>query len=177
MAGYSEDHIARARAFANIDELTNAAALVLQLLVTGRVMRRCGLGVALAALPIATVAGFAALLASPTLGMITAVQVGRRSANYGLSKPARDALYTVLPREEKYKAKAFIDTFVYRAGDAAGTGVDALIAGLGAGVGVVAPAAMAIGVGWMLLGAGLGRAHRREAARGADDATGRYSAP
>jgi AAA family ATP:ADP antiporter len=164
VAGYSEDHIARARAFANIDELTNAAALVLQLLVTGRVMRRCGLGVALAALPIATVAGFAALLAAPTLGMITAVQVVRRSANYGLAKPARDALYTVLSREEKYKAKAFIDTFVYRAGDAAGTGTDALIAIMGAGVGAVAATAMVIGGGWALLAAGLGRAHRARVA-------------
>lgn len=181
VAGYSEDHVKRAEAFADIDLLTNIVALVLQLVITGRVMQGRwmsvgGVGLALAALPVAMAGGFAALAASPTLGVVMVVQALRRAVNYGLAKPARDALYTVLPAEEKYKAKAFIDTFVYRAGDAAGTGIDALLAraaGAAAALAAVAPIAIGIGGAWAVLAVLLGRAH---AARAVETQEGSHEA-
>ena len=36
----------------------------------------------------------------------------RRAGNYAVARPARETLYTVVSREDKFKAKSFIDTFV-----------------------------------------------------------------
>lgn len=104
--------------FADIDFYTNLVALVLEGLLTARILRWIGVGATLTVLPVWTAAGFAALLRWPTLPVLVVVQVLRRGLDYGLTKPAREVLYTVVGRETKYKAKSFIDTFVYRGGDA-----------------------------------------------------------
>ena len=77
-------------------------------------------GLTLAMVPIAMTAGFVALGLYPTLAVLVVVQVAYRAGRYGLTKPAREMLWTVLGREEKYKAKNFIDTTVYRTGDQLG---------------------------------------------------------
>ena len=80
-------------------------------------MRWLGVGVTLAAIPLLMAAGFLALGLWPTLAMLVVVQVIYRAGRYGLTKPAREMLWTVLGREEKYKAKPFLDAAVYRGGD------------------------------------------------------------
>ena len=62
--------------------------------------------------------GFLAIGIAPLLAVLVVVQVIRRAGNYAIMRPAREMLYVVLGREEKYKAKNFIDTVVYRGGDA-----------------------------------------------------------
>jgi AAA family ATP:ADP antiporter len=114
----SEDPAVRTALFANIDLYVNMLALGVQIFLTGRIVRWLGLFGALCILPFLSLGGFWALLAWPTLGTLMAFQVLRRGSDYALSKPTREVLFTVLPREEKYKAKSFIDTFVYRGGDA-----------------------------------------------------------
>jgi len=81
----------------------------------------------------------------------------RRGTNFGLTNPAVEVLFTVVPREDKYKAKSFIETFVYRAGDQIGAWTYKLFVALGLGVSGAAFAAVPFGVIWLGLGLWLGR--------------------
>ena len=119
--------------FAKADLAVNVLTAVTQLFLTGRLLPALGLGPALAFLPVVSAAGFFALGASPTAGTLFVVQVLRRAAEFALVKPAREVLFTVVSREEKYSAKSFIDTFVYRTGDAIGALADRLVAFVGLG--------------------------------------------
>lgn len=140
------DRSLRAAFFGRVDLGVNLGTLLLQLFLTGRVIQRIGLGWTLALVPLLTVAGFSALVFLPALGLIVAFQIARRTANFALSRPGREVLFTVLPRDQKYKAKAFVDTFVYRFGDVAtGWLHTAMVA---AGLGLAGMAFVAQGVAW-----------------------------
>jgi AAA family ATP:ADP antiporter len=115
-------------------------------------------------LPMLTVAGFAGLGVMPTVAVIVVFQVLRRAGNFAVARPTREVLFTLVPREDKYKAKSFIDTFVYRAGDQVGAWAYALMAALGLGVAGVAWAAVPISVVWVAVGWWIGRRHQRAAA-------------
>jgi AAA family ATP:ADP antiporter len=156
---------ARAAMFGTIDLWANVLTLAGQLLLTGRLLRRLGSGPVLALLPVAVAAGFAALGAWPTLTVLVVFQVVRRAGNYALAKPARETLFTVVDREERYKAKNFIDTFVYRGGDALGAGIFARI--LATGVASVAWIAVPVAAAWAVVAVLLGRRQRSLAARAA----------
>jgi AAA family ATP:ADP antiporter len=126
------DPAERTRLFASVDLTVNSLTLVLQLFAFSRLAPRLGPAGMLAVVPLLSVAGFLWLGATPTLAALIAFGVTRRIGEFAISKPAREALFTVVPREERYKAKNFIDTVVYRGGDAlAGwlfAGVSAFIA-------------------------------------------------
>jgi len=154
---------ARTAFFARIDLLVNLLTLFTQAFLTGRLIKWFGLGVTLAILPLVTALGFGALGAMPTLGVLMVVQTLRRGWNYGLMKPALEALYTVIPREDKYKAKNFIDTFVYRAGDQTGAWSYSGLMALGLGGASIALVVVPVAGLWMVLGLWLGKAQRRKA--------------
>lgn len=126
----------RVGAFASIDFWTQLATLLVQLFVTARLMRWIGVGWTLALLPLVVLGGYgllafgqtAAWSAAAMLGTITVVQAIFRAGKYAIARPARETLFTVVSRDEKYKAKSLIDTFVYRAGDTAGAGVSFALA-------------------------------------------------
>jgi len=118
VAAHSTIPEARTAIFARIDLLVNIVTLAVQAFFTGRLIRRIGVGPTQSILPLVSLVGFAAMAFQPVLGVLMAFQVARRSADYAAAKPAREVLFTVVDREEKYKAKSFIDTFVYRGGDA-----------------------------------------------------------
>jgi AAA family ATP:ADP antiporter len=147
--------------FARIDLLVNLLTLFTQAFLTGRIIKWFGLGVALAILPLVTAVGFGVLSAVPTLGALMVVQTLRRGWNYGLMKPSLEALFTVIPREDKYKAKNFIDTFVYRAGDQTGAWSYSGLSALGLGVSGMAFVAVPVAGLWMVMGLLLGRSQRR----------------
>jgi AAA family ATP:ADP antiporter len=92
-----------------------------------------GVGVGLAFLPVVSVLGFAVLAVAPILGVVVVLQVLRRAGNFAIQRPAREVLYTILPRADKYKSKNFNDTFVYRVGDQLGAWSYTLIGWLGQG--------------------------------------------
>jgi ATP:ADP antiporter, AAA family len=143
--------------FATIDLLVNCLTLAVELFLTGRILRYFGVGLALAFLPALTLLGFATLAFVPALSALVAFQVLRRSSDYAIARPAREVLYTVVPREDRYKAKNFIDTVVYRGGDQIGAWSYALLAALGFGTAEVAAAAIVLSVLWLLNGLWLGR--------------------
>ena len=107
----------RTKYFANINFWVSIVTLVFQFVLVGIVMKYSGLGWALAALPIAYVIGITSLAFAPTIGVLAIVSVLGRSAEYGICNPAREVLFTSVNREERYKAKSFIDTVVRRGGD------------------------------------------------------------
>ncbi len=112
-----ENREARVDYYATVNTIFNGATLVIQLFLTGRLLPLFGLSVGLSLVPVVTVAGFLALAYEPSLAVLAGVDILRRTANYGITRPAREVLFTVVSREEKYLSKSFIDTFVYRGGD------------------------------------------------------------
>ncbi|RYZ77872.1 MAG: MFS transporter [Proteobacteria bacterium] len=111
------DRATRTAFFANIDLWVNILTLGFQLLLTARLIGLVGLTAVLCALPFISTLGFLALAVYPTVAVLVAVQVTRRVSNFAFAKPAREVLFTSIPREDRYKAKNFIDTVIYRGGD------------------------------------------------------------
>ncbi len=154
------DRASRTTFFAGVDLAVNALTLLVQLFLTGRFLRAFGVGVTAAVLPLCTLIGFGALAALPTLAVFVVVQVTRRVGNFGLARPTRELLFTVVPREDKYKAKSVIDTAVYRAGDQIGSWSYALLGMAGLGSAGVALVALPIAAGWIANALWLGRRQR-----------------
>jgi AAA family ATP:ADP antiporter len=150
------DPATRTAVFAGMDFATNALALGTQLFLTGRIARRLGLAWTLALVPLISVAGLVALAIAPLLPLLVVVVVLRRAGNFAITRPAREMLFTVLDAESKYKAKNFIDTAVYRGGDAATGWLVAAIIAAGAGTGGIALLALPFAAAWVWLGYRLG---------------------
>lgn len=156
---------AQTRIFAGIDLAVNLLTLATQVFLTGQVLKRLGSGIAAAALPAVYVAGFAALFVSPTLSVVLVVQVVQRWMNFAIANPARQVFFTVLGREEKYKAKNLIDVVIYRGSDAMYGWVFDSLQALGLKLGAIALCALPLVAGWLVLSLGLGRAQERRAAK------------
>jgi ATP:ADP antiporter, AAA family len=109
---------ARTRLFAVVDLAVNVMTFMTQFFITGQMIGRFGLASALILLPAASIVGFGMLGLMPLLVVFVLFTIVRRVGEYAIAKPAREVLFTVLSREEKYKAKNFIDTAVSRGGDA-----------------------------------------------------------
>jgi AAA family ATP:ADP antiporter len=158
-----EDRAARTVFFARVDLAVNTLTILTQIFLTGRIVRRLGVALSLAALPLVCILGFIALGAAPTLMAIAVFQVLRRTSNYAIARPCREMLYTVVPREAKYKAKNFIDTFVYRAGDQVGAWSYALMGALGLGAAATGVVSVPLSVIWLAVGLWLG--HQQKSLR------------
>lgn len=161
VAAASDDPAVRTRIFASVDLAVGLLTLLVQFFATGRFIARFGIGAALALLPAVFAAGFAALAAAPGLIVVVAFQALQRTANFAVSNPAREALFTVVGREEKYKAKNVVDIVAVRGADAVGGWLFAALRGLGLELKAISLAAIPIAAACLLLAAALGRAHRR----------------
>mgnify|MGYP006270168299 CR=1 FL=1 len=161
-AGETTDE--RTALFANINLWTQVATLAVQVLVTGRLLRAAGVGRTLALLPVLTAGGFVALALRPSYGLVVLVEAGYKACLRGFTRPGRETLFTVVPREDRYKSKAFLDTFVYRAGDAASAGVEGWLRTFGMGLAAVAAVATPLALVWAVLGFALGVMQTRRAA-------------
>jgi AAA family ATP:ADP antiporter len=151
------DRAAQTTFFASVDFAVNVLTLFVQLFLTGSIMRTFGVGPALAFLPALTLVGFGALALVPTLASLVAFQVLRRSGDYAVARPTREVLYTVVAREDRYKAKSFIDTVVYRAGDQVGAWSFTLLSWLGLGPAGLAVTAGLLSSAWLANALWLGR--------------------
>ncbi|MEM1024716.1 MAG: Npt1/Npt2 family nucleotide transporter [Myxococcota bacterium] len=115
------------KAFATTYSVTNWTALFIQFFLTSLVMQRFGVGIALLFLPVAALSGSVGFLVAPIVLMGGALSASDNAFNYSINQSAREALYTVTSREEKYKAKAFIDMFIQRSAKAVAVGINLLI--------------------------------------------------
>lgn len=146
----------RTAVFAAMDLAVNVLTLVAQIFITGRLVGRFGLALTLALVPAALTAGFASLAVAPSLAVVVVVQVLRRAGNYAVMRPAREMLYTVLDRESKYKAKSFIDTAIYRGGDAVSAWFYSALSTMGLGIAGIAWVAVPLGAAWTAVAFRLG---------------------
>jgi ATP:ADP antiporter, AAA family len=151
------DRGARTAFFARVDLWVNIFTLGAQLLLTARMLRWLGVALTLAALPLISLIGFGTLALMPTIAVLVAYQVTRRTGNFAFARPAREVLFTVVPREDKYKAKSFIDTVIYRFGDQAGAWSYAGLSMLGLNMTGIAVIAVPISLAWLLNALWLGR--------------------
>ncbi|MFF7709123.1 MFS transporter [Pseudomonas sp. NPDC007930] len=132
------DRQAQIRIFGMIDFVVQSGALLSQLLVTGRLAQRLGVRVVLAIVPVLMFIGFVGLALVPSFALLVVLMVVRRIGEYAFIRPAREMLFVPFDAESKYKAKNFIDTVVYRAGDAASGWVKNTLDLIGQGAGLVA---------------------------------------
>jgi len=158
------DRDTQTRIFAAIDLAVNLLSLATQVFATGQVLKRLGTGIAAGALPAVYVVGFAALALAPTLAVVLTLQVAQRWMNFAIANPARQVFFTVIAREEKYKAKNLIDVVIYRGSDALYGWVFDSLQALGLKLGAIALAALPVAAGWLAVSALLGRAQERRAA-------------
>ena len=170
---------ARTEVLARVEFLVQLLTALTQAFLTGRIIRWLGLAVTLAIMPAVSIVGFMAIGATawglvPALGTVLAFSVLRRAANFALTNPAMEALFTVVSREDKYKAKIFIETFVYRAADQAAAWGYAALAAVGLGIVGISWVTVPLSVAFLLLGLWLGHRHRVLAAR---EEQARHDAP
>ncbi len=159
------DRAARTAVMARIELVVQSLTLVTQIFLTGRLIRWLGLALSLAFLPFVSLVGFAALGTWPVFLVVASLAILRRAGNFALNNPSMEILFTVIPREDKYKAKNFIETFVYRAGDQVGAWGFAGLAAIGLSMSGIAYAAVPIAAVWLFLGVWLGREQGRRAAQ------------
>ena len=159
------DRAARTAFFAKIDLAVNILTIVAQAFVTGRLLKWLGVGLTLAILPALSVIGFTGMGIAPTLVLLVVFLTVRRAGNFAFARPARETLFTVINREDKYKAKNFIDTVVYRVGDQIGAWTTPALGWLGlsfTGVSFVAAPMAAV---WLLVSLWLGKREGAMASR------------
>lgn len=162
VAEASPDPAVRTRIFATIELAVGLLAFVTQFFATGRLITRFGVGAALAFLPFVFVAGFAVLAVAPGLAALVAFQVIQRTANFAIANPARESLFTVVAREEKYKAKNIIDTVLFRGADAVFGWLFEGLRAAGLGHAAISLLAVPISALWLLLAVSLGRTRDRQ---------------
>ena len=154
------DRAARTAFFAKLDLSVNTLTLLLQIFLTGRLMKFLGVTVTLLFMPVLSLFGFAAMGLVPVLAVLAVFQVARRASTFAFMRPAREVLFTVLRREDKYKAKSFIDTFGYRCGDQFGAWSYGGMQALGLGLSTISYIAVPVVACWCALGVWLGRKQR-----------------
>ncbi len=156
-----QDRAARTSFLANIDIAVNTITVLIQVFLTGRLMKWFGVGITLVLMPLLSAVGFAAIGFAPILTVLATFQILRRAAGFALLRPAREVLFTVLRREDKYKAKSLIDTFGYRFGDQIGAWSYPLMRWFGLGLAGISWVAVPIGAIWCVLSIWLGRKQRQ----------------
>jgi ATP:ADP antiporter, AAA family len=161
---------ARTEVLARIELAAQTLTALTQAFLTGRVIRWLGLAATLAIMPVLSVIGFTLVGASaigllPLLATFVAFSVARRATTFSLTDPAREVLYTSVSREDKFKAKSFIGTFVYRAGDQLAAWTYRGLTALGLGLAGIAWLAAPMSVAFVALAIWLARRHEELAGR------------
>ena len=156
------DRDARTQLWAGINLTVNTIAIVVAMFATGRIATRFGIAKTLAIVPIVVAIGFLVVFANPMLAVVIASWVVLKGGNYSITRPAREMLYTLVSREDRFKAKPVIDIVVYRGGDTlAGWAFAGLTTVLGFGLGGVAVVGAIVAVAWAVVGVYLGRIYDR----------------
>ncbi len=143
--------------FGTRDLLVNTFTLLFQFFLTERIIRRWGVAFCLMLVPLVAAIGFMGLALSQSVILLLIVQVIYRSLSFAVQRPAREVLFTTVSVNERYKSKNFIDTAVYRGGDAISGWLFAGLASVISSLQVVALLTVPIAVGWLLSGRRIGK--------------------
>jgi AAA family ATP:ADP antiporter len=152
---------AQTRLFASIDLAVGLLSLATQVFATAKFLKRFGTGISAATLPAVYVVGFTAVAIAPCLSVVVTLQVTQRWMNFAIANPARQVFFTVVGREEKYKAKNLIDVVIYRGSDALYGWVYDSLQALGLKLGAIALCALPVVAGWLIISTALGRTQER----------------
>ncbi|MBV1911646.1 MAG: hypothetical protein KUG78_20305 [Kangiellaceae bacterium] len=159
----------RAQILGGIDWIVNTVTFVMAFFLTGRIVKKFGVGISLALMPVLLVFGMTILAFAPMIVVILGIQVARRAGNYALTKPAREMLFTQVTPDERFKAKPVIDIVVYRGGDAVSGSLFALLTeGVGLGLMAVSLIGAFIASIWTAVALYLGREYEKEETASAD---------
>jgi AAA family ATP:ADP antiporter len=169
VAATIHDAATQTRLFAGIDLAVGLLSLATQVFATAKFLKRFGTGISAAALPAVYVIGFAAVAIAPSLSVVVTLQVAQRWMNFAIANPARQVFFTVVGREEKYKAKNLIDVVVYRGSDALYGWVYDSLQALGLKLGAIALCALPVMAGWLMISIALGRTQERLTAKGDEE--------
>ena len=161
VASYTADMKARTSIFSTIYTWVGILSLVVQVLGTGRIIKSVGTGATLAVQPLVFVAGFIGLMFTSALFAVAAFQACQRAANFGISNVARESLWPVVSREEKFKAKNIVDGAVFRGADFVNAFIYTGLAKLMSVQPMLAGIAVLLSGGWAALSFGLGRAQEK----------------
>jgi AAA family ATP:ADP antiporter len=152
------DRDARAQVWAGINLTVSTLTIVTAIFATGRIASQFGLAKTLPLVPLIVAIGFLAVAVNPMLATVLGGWVVLKAGNYAITRPGREMLYTLVNREDRFKAKPVIDIVVYRGGDTLASWAFAgLTAALGLGLGAMAAIGAAIAIVWALVGVYLGR--------------------
>jgi AAA family ATP:ADP antiporter len=148
------------------DAAVNILTFGLGLFVTNRIVKRLGMPWTLALLPVFCALGFVILAMAPILSVLLAVDIARRAGEYGLTRPAREMLFTSVDRETRFKTKPVVDVVVYRGGDAWWGGVFAFLSeSVALGFAAMSLVGAGFAVAWVACGIYLGRTFNRRERR------------
>jgi AAA family ATP:ADP antiporter len=151
---------ARTEFFGTLEIWVNSITVLIQIFLTGRLLKWFGVAFTLVSLPFLSMVGFAAMGIAASLAVLAVFQVARRAAAYALMRPSREILFTVLKREDKYKVKSVTDTLGYRTGDQLGAWSYHGLQGLRLDLNTISWIAVPITVGWCALSIWLARKQR-----------------
>ena len=117
---WSQDPCERTGFFARIEQIVTPLTLIIQLFLASYILRRVGSLTILFAYGVLFAIAFMAYAYHPTITTVMMVVISLRIFEYGLNKPTREAIYTKLKLQDRYKSTVFIDTFLARSGDVIG---------------------------------------------------------
>ncbi len=168
LRGFDRDR--RTEILALLALVVNVLTFLLGFLATGRLATKWGMPVTLALIPLFMGAALVVLAFAPMLTILLALQVARQAGNYGITRPAREMLFTAVPRESRFKSKPVVDVAIYRGGDAIwGSAFALLTDGVGLGMAAMAGTGAVIAAIWAATGAALGVAFERKTSFPASD--------
>jgi AAA family ATP:ADP antiporter len=155
------DPLKRTELFSLIDLIVSSLVLFTQLFVTSNLIKWLGYRTTLMLIPVVITVGFGALVIAPILPIMITLEILRRSGEYAIAKPTREMLFSVVKREEKYKAKNFIDTAILRTGDTASSWLYTGLKAIGAAGATIPMVSVALGLAWCSVAYWLGTQYQR----------------
>ncbi|NAY92398.1 MFS transporter [Muricauda sp. JGD-17] len=147
--------------FSKVDLATNTLAIVGQLLFTSRIIKKMGLALTMAIIPLLVAIGLFLMGFKLSLILIAVLLIVHRAGNFFLLRPSKEILFTVTSHEYKYQSKNFIDTAIYRGGDAITGWFFAGLTSLGLGLSTIALVAVPLALLWSYNGLRLGLGHAK----------------
>jgi ATP:ADP antiporter, AAA family len=157
------DEVQRTQILSLLSLIVNILTFALGFFVTSHLVKRYGMPTTLAIMPVVMCVALLVLSFAPILLVLIVMQIARQAGNYGVTRPAREMLFTAVSRESRFKAKSVVDVVMYRGTDAVwGMSFAALTDGLGLGLGAMGAIGAGIAAAWVVTAIMLGRAFDRK---------------